>query len=235
MKKIAIIAAILFVGSDAIQAQAPSNSQVVAQSKLTTNAPNKNQEPAINSNNTGVNVAVEKKNTVIDNSGSVAPQVATKAVVKPVDNSGSVAPVTEKKAVVKTVDNSGSVAPVTEKKVETKLVPSNSVNSTNTNVTPAEAPIQQPVENKKANTIQPVNVVTNPILKLNTTGINGDLLNGSAQSKEVANGNKLPEVKIDNSKQVKLEEVPASVVNPTTKSPDVPTQSGEKAKTKSKD
>ena len=178
---------------------------------------------------------VVSKAKVVDNSGSVAPTTVAKPVENKLDNSGSVADTKVDKAVAKPVDISGSVAPVTEKKVETKLVPSNSVNSTNTTVKPADVPVQQPVENKKANTIQPVNIVTNPVLQMKTTGINGDLLNGSAQSKEVVNGNKLPEVKIDNSKQVKLEDVPASVVNPTTKSPDVPTQSGEKAKTKSKD
>ena len=178
---------------------------------------------------------VVSKAKVVDNSGSVAPTTVAKPVEKKLDNSGSIADTKVDKAVVKPVDISGSVAPVTEKKVETKLVPSNSVNSTNTTVKPADVPVQQPVENKKANTIQPVNIVTNPVLQMKTTGINGDLLNGSAQSKEVVNGNKLPEVKIDNSKQVKLEDVPASIVNPTTKSPDVPTQSGEKAKTKSKD
>ena len=215
-----------------------STTVVFAQSSVTENsakvlAPVKPVEPAISSIKASTKPVAVVKAIRDDNSGSVAPIQATKIIVKPTDNTGSVAPVAAIQVATKPVlpntvnsTNTGLTIPVAEKQSNM----SNGSNSTNTTVKPVDIPAL-PVENAKINQVQPINVAGKPLASM-TVGINTELVKDVVPT--TANTT-LPEVKLDNSKQVKIEEVPQSVANPAVKAPVVSTQSNEKPKVKTKE
>ncbi len=195
-------------------------SLVFAQSSVSdvpakTVTPAKTNELVISSTNTVVQPVAKNKVTGIDNTGSVALTPSTKIATKP-------------------ADISGSIAPVKDVKVERKVAIENKINSTNS-IKPVEVLVQQPVENLKPNSVQTVNEVAKPLLPISVSTANAELISDIAPASKVVNTTKLPEVKIDNSKQLKLEEVPASVINPAIKASPVPMQGAEKVKTKNKE
>ena len=110
------------------------------------------------------------------------------------------------------------------------MVTTPTINSTNTNKPVVTPPAIQPTEVLKSNPVQSGNMAAQPIAMKTVAVNNTELLQNTNPTTE---GVKLPEVKIDNSNQVKVVEVPASVANPVSKSPEV-NQNGEKVK-KSKD
>ena len=199
--------------------------------------PAKVKEPVVSSTTNAIQPATEKKVVEKDNSGSIAPTQATKTIDKPVDNSGSIAPVKQMKVEANAVSrdvinstNTGSQIPVAEKQVNV----SNRSNSSN-NLNSVETRVNQSVENSNTIPGQPVNLLTKPLLPITVSAANAELILEIESPSKAVNANKLPEVKFDNTKQLKLEEVPASVINPATKAPPVPTQTAEKAKTKNKE
>jgi len=275
MKKLALILAIVFLGSGVIQAQPPSGSQAVAPEKLPTKSTTLKQEPAINSTNTGITVSSDNKKAVQDNSGSIAPQTAPQKVDKKaqemtgsivqteaskvtpkveVDNSGSLVQTTAPKTALKSVEveNTGSIAPIKESKSVAKAVAENATNSTNAGLKIAPSEKVENLNNKagslgdivpakpvvveatRAQVVEASNKVNTPAVVNNTNGAPGQggaNLAANATNVETASL-KTPEIKIDNSRTIKMEEVPASVTNPDVKKPVAQMQSNEKAKSK---
>ena len=211
MKNIILLIIILSAG---IAAGAQTSSTNASLPKSTT--PAKKAEPVISSINTVNQAPTGNKILTKDNSGSVAPVTVVKINPTPVDQTGSVAPSPE----IKSIDKPAAVNPV---------------NSTQTGIT-IPATQQKPGEEKTPNTTNtlkpaepPVSTITRPVAIAVVVPVTVETSQSTGTS---AVNVKIPEVKIDNTKQVKLEEVPPTVANPVTKVPVVTDQAIKKTKTK---
>jgi len=171
----------------------------------------------------------------VDNSGSLAQTAAAKTSLKPVEveNNGSVATVKESKPTAKTVNENANNSTNTG----LKIAPSEKVENLNNkagslgDIIPAKPVVVEPT---KAQIVESGNKVNTPAA-VNTTngapGQGGANLAPSTTNVETVSL-KTPEVKLDNSRTVKMEEVPASVTNPDVKKPVAQMQSNEKTKSK---
>lgn len=192
-------------------------------------------------------------NKGVDNGGSVAPQPAQQKVDKKVQEMvGSIVQTEASKVSNKVeVETNSSVVPVKETKATSKTVAENSINSTNTGLKIAPSEKVENLNNKvgslgdivpakpvvveatRAQIVEASNKVNSPAAVNTMNGAPGQAgANLAANTTPVETASlKSPEVKIDNSRTIKMEEVPASVTNPDVKKP-VANMQGEKGSKK---
>jgi len=186
-------------------------------------------EPAVSSINTVPVAPVDKK--IAPATGSVSPTPATRPVTAQIDNTGSVAPATQKVVPAKPVadvpvnsTNTGVLVPASVKPVDQITAPTSLNPVSPQSIQPAasteiaEKPVQ--VQSIKARTVSAA-PATAPVNEQSVQPVSATPVSPKA-----------PEVKLDNTKPVKMEEVPPSTTTPTQKQPVVPMQRSEKQKSK---